>query len=434
MSNVYSKYLMATVGTAVSAVKMDKQSDYKRSKDLGSYGHNPVIYFSKYNPAIYQYSCEPTIQQLHDFEKAQFQKNHKNSLENLTGVSLKDLLTQIKDKLKTGEADSLELSACDIQLSLWDVSEDWLQRLGNLTNLKHLGLGNIDLAKLFEQGNKKNIFCESLSKLTSLQSLNLVNTNLGKLLEKENKNKSAFCESLSKLTSLQSLNLNGNNLGKSFEEGDKKKSFCESLSKLTSLQSLTLSRNNLTALMIVSPLLDKLVNLTDLDLSMNQLESVGGLSKLIKLQKLDLSYNKGFTVVPKGSLSTLTSLQSLNLRKNELIAVPADLPKLIDLYRLDLSYNKIKSVTEVVNSLKEFPVSKYLGENKGEIILSYNDFFLKDNVQEGGKKKYIKKTFLELQFRPPLMRSFSFKNVHWELTIKSSRVSRIWKIKFKKSS
>jgi len=132
---------------------------------------------------------------------------------------------------------------------------------------------------------------------------------------------------LEKLTNLTTLNLRSNSLT---EIGV--------LEKLTNLTTLDLSYNSLTEIGV----LEKLTNLTTLNLRSNSLTEIGVLEKLTNLTTLYLSDNKqikDFSVLEK-----LTNLTTLYLSDNKQIKDFSVLEKLTNLTTLDLSSN---SLTEI---------------------------------------------------------------------------------------
>ncbi|KAG6603855.1 Plant intracellular Ras-group-related LRR protein 4, partial [Cucurbita argyrosperma subsp. sororia] len=94
----------------------------------------------------------------------------------------------------------------------------------------------------------------------------------------------------------------------------------------------------------------KLTSLVSLDLSENRLvalpETIGALSQL---EKLDLHANR-LNNLP-GSFTDLTSLIHLDLRGNELVSLPVSFGKLIHLEEVDLSSNLLTSLPESIGNL-----------------------------------------------------------------------------------
>ncbi|XP_033631198.1 protein flightless-1 homolog [Asterias rubens] len=111
------------------------------------------------------------------------------------------------------------------------------------------------------------------------------------------------------------------------------------LTSLTQLQTLQL-RNTQRNLNNIPPQLDVLTNLTDVDLSYNEISKVPeGLYKLSSLKRLNLSSN--CITEMDITMDTWVNLQTLNLGRNKLTSLPAALCKLISLKRLYISSNQI---------------------------------------------------------------------------------------------
>ncbi len=104
-----------------------------------------------------------------------------------------------------------------------------------------------------------------------------------------------------------------------------------------SLQILNLRDNRLCSITG----LEGLTNLTELDLGHNLLQSLTGLGSLIKLKKLDLSYNNLESIE---DLYGLTNLTLLILSFNNLRSFK--MRSLVKLKKLDLSYNEDDGVVE----------------------------------------------------------------------------------------
>ena len=106
-----------------------------------------------------------------------------------------------------------------------------------------------------------------------------------------------------------------------------------------------------------------LINLRELDLSINSISEISKLENLTKLKKLDLSLNNIREI--KG-LEMLKNLEVLNLEANELKEIK-NLDNLVNLRELNLSENR------------DIPEIKGLSKlNKLEILLLFNNYMLKD--------------------------------------------------------
>ncbi|XP_041473939.1 protein flightless-1 homolog [Lytechinus variegatus] len=132
-----------------------------------------------------------------------------------------------------------------------------------------------------------------------------------------------------RLTNIQTLILNNNPL---------LHSQLRQLTSMTQLQTLHL-RNTQRNLTNIPPVLDGLVNLADVDLSFNDLESVpDAFYALSSLKRLNLSNN---CITELSVLDSWTRLETLNVARNKLKSLPPSLCKLICMKRLIISGNQI---------------------------------------------------------------------------------------------
>lgn len=112
------------------------------------------------------------------------------------------------------------------------------------------------------------------------------------------------------------------------------------LGKTSSIQSLDCSFIGITK---ITNQLEKLTNLTHLDLSNNRLSEVTKLSKRIKT--LDLSHNR----ITSGKLSKIPQyVQHLNLSYNEITYLPLDMKNLKNLKSIELLGNPINCTCETL--------------------------------------------------------------------------------------
>eukprot|EP00057_Strongylocentrotus_purpuratus_P005896 XP_011660370.1 PREDICTED: protein flightless-1 homolog [Strongylocentrotus purpuratus] len=132
-----------------------------------------------------------------------------------------------------------------------------------------------------------------------------------------------------RLTNIQTLIFNNNPL---------LHSQLRQLTSMTQLQTLHL-RNTQRNLTNIPPQLDALVNLADVDLSYNDLESVpDAFYSLSSLKRLNLSNN---CITQLSAIDSWTRLETLNVARNKLTSLPPTLCKLISLKRLIISGNQI---------------------------------------------------------------------------------------------
>lgn len=129
------------------------------------------------------------------------------------------------------------------------------------------------------------------------------------------------------------------------------------LQYLTELKTLNLSNNNLKNADIT--VLSAMKNLTELNLSHNNISDIDGLKSNTKLQTLDLSHNKLDTTGDYNSISSLSRLgrlKYLNLDNNNICNI-TPISNLTDIVSLKLNSNKItpSSIDSIVGltSLKE---------------------------------------------------------------------------------
>lgn len=126
------------------------------------------------------------------------------------------------------------------------------------------------------------------------------------------------------------------------------------VAKLTQLTELNLSKNQLTEING----LDKLVSLIRLDLSENQITEISGLNSLSKLSKLDISNN---LITELKGLDNLSNLLELNCLSNKIEDIKG-LQALIKLVDLNLSFNKISEIKGLENNNNIITLN--LGSNK----------------------------------------------------------------------
>jgi internalin A len=107
----------------------------------------------------------------------------------------------------------------------------------------------------------------------------------------------------------------------------------------------------------------KLVNLTYLDLSVNQLTTIPeSTGKLVNLTYLDLSVNQ-LTTIPK-SIDKLVKLIKLFLNNNLLTTLPESIGKLVNLQYLYLDGNQLTTLPKSILNVKK---SLYITKSAYEI-------------------------------------------------------------------
>lgn len=166
---------------------------------------------------------------------------------------------------------------------------------------------------------------------------------------------------LSNLSELTHLDLRDNKLT----------SLPSTIYQLGALKVLDVSNNKLSKLPEVESGqadLSNLKDLTHLYLANTQLTDVPStIYELINLEELDISENalKELPKVEEGAagLSNLTKLTYLNLRKTQLVDLPAEIERLQGLITLSLAENQLKSLPPQVGQLRQL-TELYLYENQ----------------------------------------------------------------------
>ncbi|CAL5993916.1 Conserved_hypothetical protein [Hexamita inflata] len=194
------------------------------------------------------------------------------------------------------------------------------------------------------------------------------------------------------------------------------------LQKMTQLTELTLSLNQLSSLEAITAL----VNLTLLDLSQNNLEDISPIPKLKELKVLDLSQNLIASILPLrgldrleiltlvhsnltdiSSLSGLTQLSELDVSQNDITNINS-VAQMVNLTYLNFSFNKVISL-EALENLKNVqdlrmshnfihdfePVTKLPHANKSwistQLVPAQQDFLNSLNCNEMQLQQILKK-------------------------------------------
>jgi len=236
--------------------------------------------------------------------------------------------------------------------------------LNNLTNLRRLNLSKnsseINFSKYIEIG-------KGLNKLTNLTHLDL-SSNIFKTfggldtlinlthLDLSKSYISAWkMQGLNNLVNLTQLNLSNIKTYKSVIAVQVviiyriiKINEIKGLNNLVNLTQLDLSKNEISKL----ENLNNLLKLTKLDLSDNKILKLENLNNLKNLRDLNLSKNK---ISKLENLNNLKNLRELNLSKNEIVEIKIDGNNLLKLTKLDLSYNEKLKGNEIkkLNAFKK---------------------------------------------------------------------------------
>lgn len=186
------------------------------------------------------------------------------------------------------------------------------------------------------------------------------------------------------------------------------------LSRFKELESLCLRQNLLTSMSAVSELpaetmeeldlydnrinhisshVNKLVNLTNLDLSFNKIKNIKNIDKLVKLENLYFVQNK---IREIKNLETLQKLKNLELGGNKLEEISDTMLKLPSIEQLWLGKNKIprlENLSNLVNlrvlSIQSNRLTKIEGLEKlvnlEELYLSHNGISKIENLENNTK-------------------------------------------------
>ncbi|KAI2493186.1 hypothetical protein MHU86_21335 [Fragilaria crotonensis] len=161
----------------------------------------------------------------------------------------------------------------------------------------------------------------------------------------------------------------------------------EQVLQITTLRTLDVSKNNLKSLGQI----DRLPNLKSLNCKENQIPTLGPISKLSSLQTLSAGSNllgklsadvseavptlpaslkqlaldhNFFSSVPMSVVSsTLTKLEKLDLSFNQLAVLPADIANLVSLEELKADHNMIVSLPETMGRLTKLKTLSLKGNS-----------------------------------------------------------------------
>lgn len=125
------------------------------------------------------------------------------------------------------------------------------------------------------------------------------------------------------------------------------------IANLTQLDTLILKQDGISDISSI----EKLVNLTTLDISANRnISNVSAIRNMTKLKSLNASFN---AITSVDALSNLTSLEYVSLSDNQITSLP-DLSKLTNVYFFDASNNNLSDVSEIakMTNLQQLSLSK----------------------------------------------------------------------------
>jgi len=269
----------------------------------------------------------------------------------------------LKQNTKLYEAAVVDLSFNHLkELSGSMFEKFWALRHLNLSNnhFKRLGFGsfgnlptlldlNLDNNQLRDIGSISGLI--SLKDLyvrnNSLKSVPTLSVALNHIFLEDNEIDSISCSSFPMINSLLSLHMKNNSISSLDTD-----SFCN----LLTLRFVDLSFNNISDVENVSPALQRLSSLQQLDLSFNSIpvvNSANAFGNLPTLFTLNLSGNRISSVSPF-AFNGLLQLLHLNLSRNLMTTIEQDsLKGLVSLQTLDLSFNGLTRIENRTNSFFE---------------------------------------------------------------------------------
>ncbi|CAL6074250.1 leucine-rich_repeat domain-containing protein [Hexamita inflata] len=149
----------------------------------------------------------------------------------------------------------------------------------------------------------------------------------------------------------------------------------DGLQKMTQLTELTLSLNQISNTEVIA----SLVNLTSLDMSQNNLEDISPIAKLKQLKVLDLSQNLITSIKP---LQGLDRLEILTLVQSNLTDI-SSLSGLAQLTELDVSQNNIANINSVAKMVNltylNFSFNKVISLEALEHLKNVQDLRMQNN-------------------------------------------------------
>lgn len=219
---------------------------------------------------------------------------------------------------------------------------DWLY---SMHSIRGLVLSNLNIMKIS-------------NKISQMPNLGLLDLSDNKLNE--------FPEKLYISTSIYNLNLSNNSI----------ESIPYDINKMNNLDKLNLSGNKLKTIDFYN------INIKKISIDNNQIEKIDGIGKMQQLKELYASGNK---ISNLSVLSKLTKLERIEISNNMIRTLPRDFSSLTSLYYLDLSNNPLGKIPRVLTSLNSLKVLKLESCNISAIAIDINEFpynttlFLKGN-------------------------------------------------------
>ncbi|EFA79149.1 villin [Heterostelium album PN500] len=173
------------------------------------------------------------------------------------------------------------------------------------------------------------------------------------------------------------------------------------LNQLTKLKTLSLAHNNIQKLDGVSQVL----TLEDLDLSYNSLQLLSDeLYHVVNLKKLNISFNQLQSI--GANIALLKQLKVLNLSNNQLVAIPKEIGQSLSLQIINISFNKLEALPKEIGLLNQL-TKLVLNNNKigtlpsdigklGQLtLLDLAENELKSLPHEIGQLKQLAKLYLD---------------------------------------
>ncbi|CAL6102046.1 Conserved_hypothetical protein [Hexamita inflata] len=183
-------------------------------------------------------------------------------------------------------------------------------------------------------------------------------------------------------------------------------------------------------------LISFLTNLTQLNLSNNNISEISSISKLKNLKKINLNYN---SIEDISILQSLLNLTHLYLERNKLTSYTLALPDLVELI---LSYNKLEDKSGLQHSHKLQSLDLYKTETTDLLTISHQVFSLKELILNQNNiteivylSNFIDLKQLYLSYNQQLqnIEPLKFCTQLTKLSICETNISDIWPLQFMKN-
>lgn len=302
-----------------------------------------------------------------------------NSVKRFVGVFVCILVAAIWLNSNTVMADEI----VDIEFSDINMFNKVLEELQGTSATKKQGTDktisinktDLDNVKTLNLNNSNIVNIRGIQRFSNLENLNLSNNNIEDI------------KLVYGLINLTNLNVSGNRISSLYDETEGK-----GINNLTNLTSLNLSENKLidsnSENTSITNNLKDLVNLTNLDISHNNLRYTNGLDNLVNLTNLNLYDNAIFNLI---GLQNLTNLVYLNLGNNNEANRTvqgvvggfrgiSNLNTLVNLEYLNFSNNNTRHVLRYISNLSKLV---YLNVENNGIYNNDINTYLKSQTNTG---------------------------------------------------